>query len=61
MRYKDIELMREIRLWIGQVGVPLIVGGITIMSMPDVRNNLIEKGTQAKDAVTNFVSSITKR
>ena len=34
MTRKQIDGAREVRLWIGQVIVPAVVGGITIMSNP---------------------------
>jgi hypothetical protein len=61
MKYKHIEMMREARLWTGQIFVPLIIGGMTLMSIPEVRNNIFEQGAKAKNAVSTFVSNITKR
>lgn len=56
MKYKHIELMREIRLWAGQIFVPLFVGGIALWSNPEVRNNIHQMGVNAKESVENMIN-----
>lgn len=51
MTRKQIDGAREVRLWIGQVIVPAVVGGITIMSNPYSRMFVQCKVADAKDAV----------
>lgn len=50
MTYKQIEASRELRLWIGQVIVPIITVGIAIYSNPE-----------ARQAVSNTVHKIKLR
>lgn len=51
MTRKQIDGAREVRLWIGQVIVPAVIGGIAIMSNPDSRTFVRCKVADAKDAV----------
>lgn len=43
MTNKQIDLARECRLWIGQVLVPVIGTGVSIISNPNVRQLAKEK------------------
>ena len=49
MSYKNIERSREIRLWIGQVIMPTIAGGILIYSNPNARNWIKDKFNNIKN------------
>lgn len=51
MTRKQIDGAREVRLWIGQVIVPAVIGGIAIMSNPQSRTFVRCKVADAKDAV----------
>ena len=51
MTRKQIDGAREVRLWIGQVIVPAVVGGIAIMSNPYSRAFVQCKVADAKDTV----------
>lgn len=51
MTRKQIDGAREVRLWIGQVIVPAVVGGIAIMSNPYSRTFVQRKVADAKDTV----------
>lgn len=42
MKYKHIEASREARLWIGQVIVPAVVGGVMLLSNPEIRTQAVE-------------------
>lgn len=49
MTYKQIEASREVRLWIGQVIVPAVMGGVMLMANPTTRNFIVDKSTVVKD------------
>lgn len=49
MTYKQIEACREVRLWIGQVIVPAIMGGVMLMSIPITRDFIVDKSTVVKN------------
>lgn len=38
MTYKQIEAIRELRLWIGQIIVPAVTMAVALTSIPEVRN-----------------------
>lgn len=61
MKYKHIEAAREARLWIGQIVVPLATVGLTLMSIPEVRNNVFDQAAKAKGAVDGFIGDIKER
>lgn len=61
MKYKHIEASREARLWLGQIIVPLFIGGATLWTIPEVRNNVTDRARQAHHAVTKFISNVTNR
>ena len=61
MKYKHIEAAREARLWIGQIVVPLVTVGLTLMSIPEVRNNVFDQAAKAKGAVDGFIGDIKER
>lgn len=52
MKYKHIEACREIRLWIAQVIVPAVAGGIYLTSIPEVRQFVSEKINNVKTRFT---------
>lgn len=49
IKYKHIEAMREVRLWIGQVVVPAVTASILIGSSPTARAWLREKKEEIKN------------
>lgn len=51
MSYKDIEKSREIRLWLGQVIMPTIAGGIFLWSNPNTRNWIKDKVNKIKEKI----------
>ena len=53
MTYKQIEASREARLWIGQVIVPAVVAGVTIMSNKEARDFVKQKGKNTKEFLTS--------
>ena len=53
MTYKQIETMREIRLWIGQIIVPATMAVMTVMTIPEVRSAVAAKAESMKNTVEN--------
>ena len=53
MSYKNIEKSREIRLWIGQIIIPVMTAGILLVANPNVRNWVKDKYFDAKTALKN--------
>lgn len=48
MNSKQIDTSREVRLWIGQVIVPVLTGGIILAANPNVRNWVASKVSSIK-------------
>ena len=53
MTYKQIETMREIRLWIGQIVVPATMSLMTLMTIPEVRSAVAAKAESMKKSIEN--------
>ena len=53
MTYKQIETMREIRLWVGQIVVPVCTVAAVALSNPEVRNAVSEKVRITKQQIKN--------
>lgn len=53
MKYKTIEAIRETRMWIGQIFVPLITIGTVLASNEQVRNNVCQMAENTKNWVVN--------
>lgn len=51
MTYKQIETSREIRLWIGQVIVPVAMGVTIIMTNPNAREAVKSKIKKVKESI----------
>lgn len=51
MKRKNIDAMREVRLWIGQVVVPGVMLATSTMAIPEVRKVVATKATQIKDSI----------
>lgn len=43
MKRKNIDTMREVRLWVGQIIVPAFTLAATTMSIPEVRQTVVNK------------------
>ncbi len=43
MTYKQIEMSREARLWIGQIIIPTVSVAVTILAIPEVRQAIATK------------------
>lgn len=55
MTYRQIEASREIRLWIGQVIVPAAGVALAVLSIPEVRQRVVVKIEDTKDAIRNKI------
>lgn len=51
MRRKNIDAMREVRLWIGQIVVPAIVTIGSITAIPEVRQAIAINAVRWKESV----------
>lgn len=51
MKRKNIDTMREVRLWIGQIVVPVVMVTATAMAIPEVRQKIVEKADKVKRAI----------
>lgn len=57
MTYKQIETMREVRLWIGQIVVPIATTAVAALSIPEVRQAV---ATKAKSMEASIKKKIKK-
>ena len=48
MKRSTIDVSREVRLWIGQIGIPAIMASIAIASNPYARDWLADKKERAQ-------------
>ena len=53
MTNRQVETSRELRLWIGQVIVPAVTGGIILWSNPKVRSWAKSKINGVKQSIKN--------
>ena len=51
MKRKNIDAMREVRLWIGQVIVPATTLAVTTLSIPEVRQAVAAKVRSIKQSI----------
>lgn len=51
MKRKNIDTMREIRLWIGQLVVPAITLATTTLAIPEVRQAVSAKASEVKRSI----------
>lgn len=51
MKRKNIDAMREVRLWIGQIIVPAVTLAASTMAIPDVRKAVATKALQWKESI----------
>ena len=58
MKRKNIDPMREVRLWIGQVIVPGIITFGAVMQIPQVRDSVVNASMKAKDKVAETKDKI---
>lgn len=58
MKRKNIDAMREVRLWIGQVIVPGVITFGAVMQIPQVRDSVVNASMKAKDKVAEAKDKI---
>ena len=51
MKRKNIDAMREVRLWIGQIIVPAVTLAASTMAIPEVRKAVSTKALQWKESI----------
>ena len=51
MTWKQIETSREVRLWVGQIVVPIVTTVGAMMMVPEVRTTIIDKSSELKSRV----------
>ena len=51
MKRKNIDAMREVRLWIGQIIVPAVTLAVSTMAIPEVRKAVATKALQWKESI----------
>lgn len=51
MTRKQLDTMREVRLWVGQMIIPSVTLGAALMANPDVRNIVSWKAQQVKYSI----------
>lgn len=61
MRRKDIDTMREVRLWIRDLIIPIGTGAVILFANPDTRNLIVNGFNDAKNTVVDAVQSFTKK
>lgn len=55
MTWKQIEKSREIRLWISQIIFPTAVIVGTVLSIPEVRKNVVIKANRIKNDIESKI------
>ena len=61
MKRKNIELLHETRMWLAQVIIPVVTGTIVLASNPEVRGNVVEAATNAKNWTTTTINKVLHR
>ena len=55
MKRKNIDTMREVRLWIGQIVVPAVTVIGSALAIPEVRQAVATKANQWKESVESKI------
>lgn len=61
MKRKNIDAMREVRLWIGQVIVPGVITFGAVMQIPQVRDAVVNASMTAKDKAVETKDKIVHK
>lgn len=61
MTRKQLDTMREVRLWIGQMVVPGVTMGASLMAIPEVRNAVYWKAQQMKYSIRDKKDKIKEK
>ena len=60
MKRKNIDTMREVRLWIGQIIVPAVTVVGSALAIPEVRQAVATKANQWKESVEKKIKKDKK-
>ena len=55
MKRRNIDTMREVRLWIGQIVVPTVTVVGSALAIPEVRSALSAKATEVKQKINKKI------
>ena len=61
MKRKNIDAMREVRLWIGQVIAPGVITFGAVMQIPQVRGAVVNASMKAKDKAVETKDKIVHK
>ncbi len=61
MTRKQLDTMREVRLWIGQLVVPGLLTGASLMAIPEVRNAVSQKAWEIKCSIQEKKKAIKEK
>lgn len=61
MTRKQLDTMREVCLWVGQMIVPGVTLGASLMAIPEVRNTVYWKAQQMKYSIRDKKEKIQKK
>lgn len=61
MTYKQIEAMRETRLWLSQIIVPTCATVVIVMTIPEVREAIAARVRMRKQQIENKVLEFKKK
>jgi len=61
MTRKQLDTMREVRLWIGQMVVPGVTVGASLMAIPEVRNAVYSKAQKVKCSIRDKKNKIKEK
>ena len=56
MTWRQIETSREVRLWIGQIVVPIVTTVGAMMMVPEVRTTVVDKATKLKEKIKTKIN-----
>lgn len=60
MKRKNIDTMREVRLWIGQIVVPAVTVVGSALAIPEVRQAIATKASKWKESVEKKIKKEKK-
>lgn len=58
MTYKQLETIREIRMWTKEIIVPTTMAVVAVMTVPEVREAVSIKVKQVKESIRNKCKKI---
>lgn len=61
MKRKTLDIMKAVRLWTGQMIVPGVTQGASLMAIPEVRNTVYWKAQQAKYFIRDKKNKVNEK